>query len=134
MSEETKEFIPISNDQFIHIKATPRNIMPLMNKMIVERTDQMNARHQHAQNPPKFKTEEEYYRCQVQPRTRLANGAIVMGNTTEEEKKTLNSKSDGTLRRLMIVRQKALDIMRKARMENKTQGNYYRDFRGGGNE
>ena len=78
MADE-KEFIPISNDQFILIKATPRNVMPLMNKMIVERIDQMNARHQHDQNPPKFKTEEEYYRCQVQQRTRLANGAVVMG-------------------------------------------------------
>ena len=133
MVDEKEEFIPISNDQFVPIKATPKAMMPLMNKMILERTDQANARHRHEQNPPKFKTEQEYYRCQVQRRTRLANGAVVMGNTTEEEKRALNSSNDGVLRRVLLMRQKALDIMRKARTENKTQGNYYQGLRGGSN-
>jgi len=131
MVDESKEFISVSNDQFIPIKATPQKMMSLMNKMILERTDQLNAKQRHEKNPPKFKNEEEYFRCQTQQKTRLTNGAIVVGNVSEQEKKALNSDNDALLKRVMIMREKARQIIQKARMEGKSLGNYYRKLRGG---
>ena len=128
--EKKEEFVPVQADNFIPIKATPDNMRPLMNKMIQERIDKINAQRQQEKKPPKFKTEADYYRCQTQQKTVLANGAVVAGNVTEEEKRALNSDSDTTIRRLMIMRQKAQDIMRKKRLENKSLGNYYKRLRG----
>jgi len=131
MTEKKEELIPISADNFIPIKATPENMRSLMNKQIQEHADKENARRAQAeQNPPKFKTEADYYKCQTQQKTRLSNGAIVAGNVTEEEKRALNSNSDSAIRRLLTMRQKAQETMRKSRLENKSLGNYYKRLRG----
>jgi hypothetical protein len=131
MTDEKKdELVPVSGDQFIPIKATPDNMRAKMNKLIQERIDKEEARRRQEQNPPKFRNEAEYYKCQTQQKTLLANGAVVAGNVTEEEKRALNSDSDATLRRLMTMRQKAQEIMQRKRLENKSLGNYYKGLRG----
>ena len=124
-NQQSQKMIPISSDGFVPVKATPQNMRPLMNKMVQQRTDQINARHQHDKNPPKFKTEEEYYRCHTQQKTRLSNGAVVVGNMTEAEKKALESGNEGVVRRVMLLREKAREIMRRTRMEGKSQGAHY---------
>lgn len=126
----SEEFIEISSEGFIPIKATPRGMAPLMKKKVQEKVDQINAKERHKKNPPKHDTMEDYLKDKVRAKNRVPGGGIVMGNLSEAEKASLNSDNDGLLRRQQALRAKAMHIMRQRHLEGKTQRDYFQGYRG----
>ena len=129
MSEnKDREFIEIDSDKLIPIKATPLSARALANKMIQEKTDQLNDKHQNRKNPSQFKTDDEYLKHVVRPKTRLSDGTIVVGDLSEEEKTAFRTDNDALVRKHMRLRQKAMEIMKKRRLEGKSQRDYFEGY------
>lgn len=124
------DFIEISSDQFIPIKATPKGMAPLMNKKVQERVDQINAKERQKKNPPKHDSLEDYLKDKIKQQNQVKGGGVVMGNLSEAEREALNSDNDGLLRRQQLLRARAMRMMKERHLEGKTQRDYFQGYRG----
>ena len=128
MSEEVKQseikerFVEIK-DEFILIKATPIDKMPLAKKIIQEKANQIEARERFQQNAPKFKTEADYRSTQA--RSKLDDGTVVMGSFTESEKRALRTNNDALIRKCVMLREKTRQKAHARMLEGKTQRDYF---------
>lgn len=126
----SEDFVEISSDGFVPVKATPKGLTPLMKKKVQERVDQLNAKQRHREKPPEHDSLESYARDKVKQCNQLKGGGVVMGDLSQAEKEALNSDNDGLLRRQQVLREKAMRIMRERRLEGRTQRDYFQGYRG----
>lgn len=115
MSEEV-EYNP---DAYIPIKATPARARQLMNRKIVDKTNQLNAKHRQMKHPAEFNSMIDAIRSRA---TIDPNGAVVMGELSSKERLAIKTGDDAMIRKLAMLRAKANMLARERYGRN---GNSY---------
>ena len=114
MADKKKEFVQISAEDYVSVKATPESARKLMNQKIVDRTNNLNAKRRQQEmlrEQKKYETEEM---------NKLPRGGVVAGSLSVAEKEAMQTGDELMMRKVAILRQKALRLARENRMKGKS--------------